>query len=231
MPFSYTNAAAASATKAVTLAGAYAKAGFPTQDPAVNRSEAIRLIAAAVQKGVWAWGYKSNGLFARVDQVGVATPFSSTPPDVQKELEDEFNNALLAAVAYQGPITSKRYWIILSTRVWPSVNDPSKKLHVFFSLPDLSVVGMHGKLSIMMAEDIAAYLENGGKSMITGYLESKGYTLGQTRRYAFTKAVYVSTFDKKADYDNYQKDMQAIFSGMANNAKGKGARPSLTFFQ
>jgi hypothetical protein len=148
--------------------------------------------------------------------------------EVSNEFKAHFNTALLAAVASTGPLNSKRYWVLLSDTAFTAPGS-QEEMHLYFTLTHLMTEGMHGSLSIYLANPISEYLEDGGESFIADYLASKGLKMSKLQRsFCFPKAMYVEGFpkDKIADL---KEDIDSAIAGMAANKKGKGKAPPIKF--
>jgi len=228
--FDYGKAKAANAISSVEYSARNVLKGLSPRDPQHEIELAQEIFSKAMLDGIWGYGPVFPGLFVKKDHVSRHQRFDAMTEDINEIFEAQINDAMLSAVASEGPITMKKFWIKLSETEYKAT-PTSPPMNLFFTLPDLALANVHQKICMVLSEDIAQYIREGGRTYIISYLESKKLKFARGRKaFAFPKAIYANNFPDTAEArDQLKEDMTAIFAGMANNAKGKGPRPAIKF--
>jgi hypothetical protein len=233
--FDYSAAARASSAAAITYSAAnILKGGLPPRDPDEEKAQAALVFMDAMKEGVWGFAPAFEGLFAPREYVETMDSFDDMTAEVRDEFDENINTALLAAIASEGPITDRKFWIKLSaSKHFKTADADAEPYNIFFTLPQLAVMGVHQKILIHHAEQIHRYLRDGGRSYINSYLESKNVTFRKdsNKFLTFPKSHYCRAFPYSTEnYELMKADFASIFEGMSNNPKGKGPAPVLKFF-
>jgi hypothetical protein len=136
---------------------------------------------------------QNEGLVAKISDVVLADV-------VKAQMEENFTTSLVSFLATRGTFHKNRFWILAFE---DTVTYKGNECYLYVSMPEMSMVGNKGSLSIGFATEISKFIAAGGESALLNYAKRMSIPVKpETRKFMFPKAMHA---------DGFPSDQLAVF--------------------